>query len=132
MSISMTVTGDDRLLAALHTVDTEQGLQATIRPAHAEVGRLVETTARGLASGRQMARAVRSNVTRTVAAGVEVVIGGGGGDRAWAVGAQYGAVVYPQFPGPAGPDGYTVVPAAKDRAPQIGELWADRIVDRFD
>lgn len=127
----VTVTGLDEFLARVHRVDSTAGIEAAIQPAQREVARLVDQKATSLASSRQMARAERSNQYRATSSGVEVIVGGGGGDREWAVGAQYGSARYHQFPGRRQPDGYTAGRAAQEQSDRIGQLYADEIVGVF-
>jgi len=127
----VTVTGLDEFLRRVHQVDTTAGITATIASTQDEAARLVDQKATSLASSRQMARAERSNQYRATRAGVEITVGGGGGDREWAVGAQYGSARYHQFPGRRQPDGYTAGRAAQEQSDRIGQLYADEIVGVF-
>lgn len=127
----VTVTGLDEFLARVHRVDSTSGIESTIEPAQHEAARLVEQKSASLANSRQMARAERSNQYRASRKGVEVTVGGGGGDREWAVGAQYGSSRYHQFPARAQPDGYTVGRAVQEQGDRIGQLYADEIVGVF-
>lgn len=124
------VEGLTELLRDLKKCDTAPKLAVVMAPAQPKVARLIEDETRARASSRQMSRAERSNVYKANKSSVTVQIGGGGGDKAWAVGAQFGSVAYLQFPR-AQRDGFTVVPAAKDNREQIADIWAEQIASHF-
>jgi len=124
------VEGLTELLRDLKKCDTAPKLAVIMAPAQPKVARLVEDESRSRASSRQMRRAERSNTYKANKSSVTVQIGGGGGDKVWAVGAQFGSVAFWQFPG-AQRDGYTVVPAAKDNREQIADIWAEQIASHF-
>lgn len=129
--LSAEVRGLQELLARLKQVDNGPKLSVALAPAQPAVIDLVERESRQRAQSRQMRRAEASNRYKANKASASVTIGGGGGDREWAVGAQFGSQRYRQFPPKRGTDGYTVVPAAKDNRDKIAELYAEAVTRIF-
>jgi hypothetical protein len=127
----VTAEGLPELLRKLKQCDTTPRLTEVMSPHTPKVARLVEDESRRRATGRQMNRAVRSNVYKPNKVSVTATVGGGGGDREWAVGAQFGSQRYRQFPGKR-QDGYTVIPAAKDRRDDIADIYGQAIAALFD
>lgn len=97
---------------------------------HGKVSRELDRAAKDRANSRQMRRSVMSNRVRILRSGPQITVGGGGGDGRWAVGAQYGARFYRQFPG-AREGGYTVGPAIDDQLDAIADIYADAVLDQF-
>lgn len=131
MRVKVGADGLDELVARLRKVEDGPKLNAVLAPTQPEVARLVETDATSNARGRQMTKAVASNKYRANKGSVTITVGGTGSDRPWAVGAQFGAKRFRQFPAYRR-DGYTVVPAIKDNADNIAGIYADAITAIID
>lgn len=127
MELSIDIDGLDELVAKL----TQAASDGVFTQAHREVADVVDERSQGLANTRQLSRSVRSNKVRVGRKGPEIKIGGGGGDGRWAVGAQYGAHVYKQFPGYR-EDGYTVLPAIDQSADDITRIYGEAVTKTFD
>jgi hypothetical protein len=120
---AITTDGLIELIAAFKALETDQKLSTVLNPAQADVAKLVERESRKRATTRQLMKAEKSNRYRAMAASVSILIGGkGGGVREWAVGAQFGARTYPQFPA-VKKGGYTVFPAIKENKDNIADLY---------
>jgi hypothetical protein len=130
-SVDVTAADLPELLRKLKRCDSTPRITEVMAAHTPKVVDLVKTAATEKANTRQMARANQSNVYRPNKASVTVTVGGGGGDRDWAVGAQFGSNRYRQFPG-ARPGGYTVFPAARERSDDIAEIYAGAIAAVFD
>lgn len=129
--MSVRVEGLPRLLSDLGRVDSSDGVRQLAGRSDPQVAQIIRARTSAGATTRQMSRSVRSNRYETGAAGVvEVIVGGEGGDREWAVGAQFGSARYRQFPGWRS-DGYTVIPAAKEEADRIADVWAEATINHF-
>lgn len=126
MELRLEIRGLDELVAKLAAA-ADAGV---FTAAHRVVAEEVDQAAKARADTRQMRRAVMSNQIKVVRKGPQIKIGGGSGDREWAVGAQYGAVRYKQFPSFA-IDGYTVEPAIDDSMERIKEIYAEAVLKNF-
>ena len=130
-SIDVTAADLPDLLRRLRQCDSAPRITEVMAGHTPKVVELVKGAATSKANSRQMSRANQSNNYRANKASVTVTVGGGGGDRAWAVGAQFGSTRFRQFPA-SRPGGYTVIPADKERSDDIAEIYAAAIAAVFD
>lgn len=126
---TVSIQGLRELTQALRQVDTE--LPKALREASVEAAELVATDARGRASS--MHGAARKTAPSIKAMGTQrqaVVRLGHGGRYPFALGAEFGALQYKQFPAWTGNGmdaGYFFFPAIRDNTDKVVELMADRL-----
>jgi len=130
-SVDVTAADLPELLRKLKRCDSAPRISQVMAGHTPEVARVVKEASESKANSRQMRRTMPTNTYRPNKASVSVVIGGVRGDAAFAVGAQFGARVYKQFPA-ARKGGYTVFPGVDERRDDIAQIWAEAIAAVFD
>jgi hypothetical protein len=131
MPARIKVTGLTELIHDLERVGGNP--RQVMRSGDHEVVDRIKSAESAQANSRQRRRSIKSNEHKPTATGIEVTVGGAGGDKEWAAGAQFGSSIAPAkgFKR-ARVQGYVTIPAIRKRPDEVADPWLKAIVEAME
>lgn len=107
--------------------ELEVGMERELSISHKKVAQLVAEKARakGEGQGSTAARAAKSIKASGIQLGARVILGGP--EYPFAMGAEFGAIVYPQFKPWLGHEGYFLWPTIRETRDEVMAVYAEEL-----